>query len=92
MANNIWNNMGEDADGDGRTMEYTGSTWVYDPGDINGVDDDGNGYIDDFIGWNLTSNNNDPSSGSSHGTATSGIVAGDRYGTCSRYCALQLYE
>ncbi|GAB4343212.1 MAG: hypothetical protein Kow0037_31170 [Calditrichia bacterium] len=77
LAENIWNNLGEDADGDGRTMEFTGSTWIFDPGDQNGIDDDNNGFVDDFIGWNYESNNNDPSSGSSHGTATSGIVAGN---------------
>lgn len=48
LANQVWNNLGEDADGDGRTMEWNGSTWVFDPGDINNIDDDGNGYVDDF--------------------------------------------
>ncbi|MCZ6775049.1 MAG: S8 family serine peptidase [Ignavibacteria bacterium] len=79
LANNIWNNLGEDADGDGRTMEFTGSTWVFDPGDINGVDDDGNGYADDFIGWDLQQDDNDPIGGG-HGTKISGIVAGDGTG------------
>jgi subtilisin family serine protease len=79
LRNNIWNNLGEDANGNGTTVLWNGSAWVFDPGDINGIDDDGNGLIDDFVGWNWEGNNNDPSSGSSHGTATSGIVAG--YGT-----------
>ncbi|MCB0306697.1 MAG: S8 family serine peptidase, partial [Calditrichaeota bacterium] len=77
LANNIWNNLGEDADGDGRTMEWNGSTWIFDPGDVNNVDDDGNGYVDDFIGWDMETNDNNPMDGQSHGTATSGIVAGD---------------
>ncbi|MFQ5454093.1 MAG: S8 family serine peptidase, partial [Candidatus Zixiibacteriota bacterium] len=39
----------------------------------NGIDDDGNGYIDDYDGWNAyNSNGNIPSS--SHGTHVSGTV------------------
>jgi subtilisin family serine protease len=77
LINNIWNNLGEDFDGDGHTLEWSGSAWVFDPGDINGVDDDTNGKIDDFIGWNFSSNNNNPSPSGNHGTMTSGIVCGD---------------
>jgi subtilisin family serine protease len=79
LVNNIWQNLGEDANNNGSTIIWNGSAWVFDPGDINGIDDDGNGLIDDFVGWNYQSNNNDVITGSSHGTATSGIVAG--YGT-----------
>ena len=40
----------------------------------NGIDDDGNGYIDDFDGWNAYSDNgNIPSS--THGTHVAGIAA-----------------
>jgi len=60
LVDNIWQNLGEDIDSDGRTIEFIGGEWVLDPGDENGVDDDGNGYIDDFIGWNFYLNNNDP--------------------------------
>ena len=77
LVNNIWNNLGEDADGDGHTLEWTGSTWVFDPGDINNTDDDGNGYIDDFIGWAVDNNTNNPNDSHGHGTQTSGLVAGD---------------
>jgi len=78
LVNNIWNNLGEDFDGDGHTLEWNGSSWVFDPGDINGVDDDTNGKIDDFIGWDYSGNDNDPYNPSStHGTHTSGIVCGD---------------
>jgi subtilisin family serine protease len=82
LVKNIWNNLGEDANGNGKTIVPNGSSWSFDPGDINGIDDDGNGKIDDFIGWNFQYNNNDPGTplaDISHGTATSGIVAG--YGT-----------
>lgn len=78
LVHNIFNNLGEDADNDGHTLEWNGSDWVFDPGDVNGVDDDANGYVDDFIGWDFWSNDNDVYySGSSHGTSTSGIVCGD---------------
>jgi subtilisin family serine protease len=79
LINNIWNNLGEDADNDGRTLEWNGSSWVFDPGDVNGIDDDGNSYVDDFIGWDFSGNDNDPIGGS-HGTSTGGIVCGDGTG------------
>lgn len=39
----------------------------------NGIDDDGNGYIDDFDGWNAQ-NNNGTITGGSHGTCVTGII------------------
>ena len=42
---------------------------------INGVDDDGNGYIDDIRGWNFVSKNNDPMDDNGHGTHCAGILA-----------------
>lgn len=44
LNDNIWVNPGEDLDGNGV---------VYDSGDMNGIDDDGNGYVDDLIGWDF---------------------------------------
>ena len=43
----------------------------------NGIDDDGNGYIDDFRGWNADNNTNDivASGFFYHGTPVAGIVA-----------------
>jgi len=43
----------------------------------NGIDDDGNGYIDDFQGWNADDNDNDiiASGFSTHGTPVAGIIA-----------------
>ena len=43
----------------------------------NGIDDDGNGFIDDTSGWNFVDNNNDPSDRSldGHGTHVAGIAA-----------------
>lgn len=41
---------------------------------INGIDDDGNGYIDDWRGWNAAANSNNPTATlSPHGMFTSGI-------------------
>jgi serine protease len=44
---------------------------------INGLDDDGDGYVDNFHGWDFSNNNNDPlyESYTGHGSAVSGIVA-----------------
>lgn len=39
----------------------------------NGADDDGNGYVDDYDGWNAYDNTDDISGGS-HGTSVAGIV------------------
>lgn len=43
---------------------------------INGIDDDKDGYIDNYRGWDLACNDNNPvSSVSHHGTAVAGIAA-----------------
>lgn len=81
LRDNVWQNMGEDADGDGHTMEFDGFNWVLDPGDANGVDDDGNGFTDDLLGWNFITSSGDPSPIPSnplgyHGTHCAGIAGG----------------
>ncbi|MCP4709513.1 MAG: S8 family serine peptidase [Planctomycetes bacterium] len=76
LIDNIWQNPGEDADNDGQTLEWNGSQWIFDPGDENGIDDDANGFIDDFIGWDVYENNNDPDDPDDHGTHVAGIAAG----------------
>ena len=51
--------------------------WV-NPGEIpgNGIDDDGNGYVDDIYGWNFVSGNgNITLDGVGHGTHVAGTVA-----------------
>jgi len=45
-------------------------------GDINGVDDDQNGYIDDAIGWDFFDNDNLPLDENGHGSLVSSIIAG----------------
>lgn len=80
LRNNIWVNPGEDLDGDGE---------VYDADDLNGVDDDGNGVIDDLIGYDFFTGlgggvfpgedgggaDSDPNDFDGHGTHCSGIAA-----------------
>ena len=71
LFDNIWQNLGEDLDGDGIVRLPDGT---FDPDDINGIDDDGNGYIDDFIGWNFYGDDNYPGAGS-HGTKVAGFAS-----------------
>ena len=81
----IWQNLGEDFDGDGHTLEGG----QFDPGDINNADNDGNGLIDDFIGYDWVNvgsgaviagedgsiTDNDPLDFGGHGTNIAGIIA-----------------
>ena len=41
----------------------------------NGRDDDGNGFVDDLIGWNFVDGNNNPWDQSGHGTHIAGLIA-----------------
>ena len=59
LAPNIWVNTGEDCAGC-RT---------------NGVDDDGNGYVDDWRGWDFANGDNNPTDDNGHGTHVAGTVA-----------------
>ncbi|MCA3369660.1 MAG: S8 family serine peptidase [Roseomonas sp.] len=40
----------------------------------NGADEDGNGYLDDLIGWDFFDNDNDPMDGDGHGTHVAGTI------------------
>lgn len=40
----------------------------------NGMDDDSNGYVDDYRGWNIDTQNDDVWSGGGHGTPVAGII------------------
>lgn len=55
----------------------SGAIWT-NPGEIagNGIDDDGNGFVDDVRGWNFVAGNNDPMDDDNHGTHVAGIVLG----------------
>ncbi|MFK7810195.1 MAG: S8 family serine peptidase [Saprospiraceae bacterium] len=41
----------------------------------NGIDDDGNGYVDDIYGWNFAGGNNNVDGGS-HGVQVAGMIGG----------------
>ncbi len=55
----------------------TGAMWV-NPGEIanNGLDDDGNGYVDDVHGYNFHARVADPMDDDDHGTHVAGIILG----------------
>ncbi|MFQ6088025.1 MAG: S8 family serine peptidase [Candidatus Methanofastidiosia archaeon] len=75
LNDHIWTNEAEDA-------------WTdpNDPTTGNGIDDDGNGFVDDFKGWDFVGNDNDPMPkitdppNQGHGTHVAGTVAGDGTG------------
>ena len=56
--------------------ELAGRVWT-NPGEVaaNGVDDDGNGYVDDLHGWNFVSGTNDVQDDNGHGSHVSGTIA-----------------
>jgi subtilisin family serine protease len=51
--------------------------WI-NPGEIpgNGIDDDGNGYVDDVHGYDFFQDDGDPSDAFGHGTHCAGTIAG----------------
>lgn len=57
-------------------QDLTANVWI-NPGEIpnNGIDDDGNGYIDDINGWDFYNNDNNPYDDNGHGTHVSGTIA-----------------
>ena len=58
--------------------DLKGNIWVNtDEIPDNGIDDDGNGYVDDTIGWNFVSGNNDPMDDQGHGTHVAGIIGSE---------------
>ncbi len=55
---NIWQNPGETGGGK----------------ENNKVDDDGNGFVDDYRGWDFINNDNNPFDDNNHGTHVSGTI------------------
>jgi subtilisin family serine protease/Ca2+-binding RTX toxin-like protein len=58
-------------------QDLVGNIWT-NPGEIaaDGIDNDGNGYIDDVRGWDFAYNDNNPMDVYGHGTHVSGTIAG----------------
>lgn len=66
LAHNIWNNPGETGlDANGRDKA------------TNGIDDDGNSFVDDVHGWNFVSNVNDLKDNHGHGSHIAGIIGAE---------------
>jgi subtilisin family serine protease len=63
LADNIWINPGESGKDDKGRDKAT-----------NGIDDDGNGYVDDVHGWNFVHGNNSLADNHGHGTHIAGII------------------
>ena len=46
----------------------------------DGIDNDGNGYIDDYFGWDFVNNDANPFDGNGHGTHVAGTIAAGHNG------------
>jgi subtilisin family serine protease len=57
--------------------DLAANAWI-NPGEIpgNGIDDDGNGFIDDVHGWDFVNGDSNPMDDNGHGTHTSGTFGG----------------
>jgi subtilisin family serine protease len=55
--------------------DLAANVWT-NPGEVagNGIDDDGNGYVDDIHGWDWVNNDNNPMDDHGHGTHTGGTI------------------
>jgi len=64
-----------DSGSDHTHPDLSGNIWT-NPGEIagNGLDDDGNGKIDDTMGWDFDGNDNDPNGSFFHGTAVASVI------------------
>jgi subtilisin family serine protease len=63
IAPNYWTNPGETGtDAQGNDMQ------------TNGIDDDNNGFVDDFRGWDFANGDNDPIDDHDHGTHCAGTI------------------
>lgn len=66
LKDHVWRNPGETG------LDSRGQNKA-----TNGIDDDGNGFIDDVHGWNFAANSEDINDTHGHGTHISGIIAAD---------------
>ncbi|MGQ9863551.1 MAG: S8 family serine peptidase [Bacteroidia bacterium] len=88
----LWVRAGEDLNGNG----------LWEPEDYNGIDDDGNGYVDDIVGYDFTDQvgkigtgdylelDGDPTDENGHGTAMAGLIAarGETYSGIAPGCKI----
>src|ERR671935_175155 len=58
LAANMWTNAGEDCAGCRN----------------DGLDNDGNGYVDDWRGWDFVNNDNNPNDDNGHGSHVAGTI------------------
>lgn len=67
-----------DAGLDTTHLDLNGRVW-FNADEIpgNSIDDDGNGYVDDYIGYDFYNDDPDPADDNGHGTMVSGVIAGD---------------
>jgi len=71
LVDNIWVNPAEDRNGNGKPDFFPVSSG----GDLDGVDNDGNGYVDDLCGWDFVQGDNLPEETFQHGTIVTGIAS-----------------
>jgi len=55
--------------------ELSGRIWENSNETLNGIDDDGNGYVDDNLGWDFVNQDNNPTDDHGHGTYMAGNAA-----------------
>jgi subtilisin family serine protease len=74
LDSNIWINSAEDINHNGRFD----TLWVSQGGDIDSIDQDGNGFLDDIVGWDFKDHDYDPhceqTYGYDHGDGTAGTA------------------
>lgn len=55
--------------------EFAGRIWQnYNENPTNSIDDDLNGYVDDYQGWNFAYDTNSPADDLGHGTSVAGVI------------------
>jgi len=67
-------NAGKVADANGNGYIDAGDILANSSGWEDGLDNDGNGYVDDLIGWDWVNNDNDPLDDHNHGTHVAGTI------------------
>lgn len=90
LLDNLWVNSKEDINGNGRFDAWSSDeTRNSITGDLDGIDDDGNGFVDDVIGYDFVDqsfanfgdfSNSDaiPEDQGEHGTLVAGVMSGTR--------------